>query len=73
MSIDPEYWVWLKTEFFLEIQRFNQKMQKSLDFGTESVLSRFYWFLSLFIYNKHIMSKQCVFCKKILYKLVESV
>jgi uncharacterized repeat protein (TIGR03833 family) len=26
----------LKTEFFLEIQRFNQKMQKSLDFGTES-------------------------------------
>jgi len=29
----------LNPEFFLEIQDFNQKMQKSLDFGTESILA----------------------------------
>ena len=48
MLVDLEYWVWLKTEFFLEIQDFNQKMQKSLDFGTES---KFEW-----IYSYHINS-----------------
>jgi hypothetical protein len=26
----------LRNEFFLQIQCFNRKMQKSLDFGTES-------------------------------------
>ena len=36
MPEDLEYLVLLKTEFFLEIQDFDQKMQKSLDFGTES-------------------------------------
>jgi hypothetical protein len=33
----------MKTGFFLRIQIFNQKMQKSLDFGKESVLTYIYY------------------------------
>ena len=37
VPVDLKYWVWLKLGFFLGIQDFDQQMQKSLDFGTESM------------------------------------
>jgi hypothetical protein len=40
MLVDVEYLSLLKTEFFLQLQHFNQKMQKLLDFGTDSAVRR---------------------------------